>query len=200
MNPDRSTSVRSKTDAPDQPCESVHLRSNHSRPNRDLRSSARFPPSSEWTRRCSGTRGGAIAGPCALNDSYGYSSIRTMIHGEDNSTRRWGVSSPRMAVETTLATTRGDSAVEGEARWEITATPMTHACWSTSARSHHSIAQPNSFSADTSKHRKRETKAAARAPAPVWRVIGAVLWLSSISIGRRRREKGDVVRPRSPGF
>jgi hypothetical protein len=44
MNPDRSTSVRSKTDAPDQPCESVHLCSNHSRPNRDLRSSARFPP------------------------------------------------------------------------------------------------------------------------------------------------------------
>jgi hypothetical protein len=73
-------------------------------------------PSSERTRRCSCTRGGAIAEPRALYDSYGYSSIRIMIRGEDNITGRWGVSSPRMAVETTLATTMGDSVAERGAR------------------------------------------------------------------------------------
>jgi hypothetical protein len=56
--------------------------------------------------------GGAMAGPHAPYDSYCYSLIRTMLRGENNNTRRWGVCSPRTAAKTMLATTRGDSAAE----------------------------------------------------------------------------------------
>jgi hypothetical protein len=58
-------------------------------------------------------RDGTIAGPRALYDSNGYSSIRTMIHGEDNSMRQLGSVLTNNGGRNNAVHDEGDSTVEG---------------------------------------------------------------------------------------
>jgi hypothetical protein len=60
-------------------------------------------------------RAGTIVGPRALYNSNGYSSIRTMIRGEDNNTRRLGSVLTNNGGRKNAVHGEGDSAVEGGA-------------------------------------------------------------------------------------